>query len=133
MEEHTKFKAIRTAADIAEFLDSTNDLHDGYIIGVQYANNGITSVPHGHQFDFLKTRLTLRILVTSMNDTIVEMEFEGLWEWQIRDDQWDMILTTLMFDEKNRIIWSDDQYVNMAELKRGSYAIAESMKWRIAK
>ena len=127
------FKTIRTADDIEEFLDQTNGLHDGYIIGVHYTNKGITSIPHGHLFDFLKTKLTLQILVTSMNDTIVEMVLEGLTEWQIRDNQWDITSTTLMFDEKKRIIWSDEQYVNMAELKRGSYAIAESMKWRIAK
>ena len=124
------FKAIRTAADIAEFLDSTNGLHDGYIIGVQYANNGITSIPHGHLFDYLKTKLTLQILVTSMDDTLVELEFEGLWEWQIKENENDIIVTTLMFDKKNRIIWSDDQFINMAELKNGSYAIAQSMKWR---
>ena len=126
------FNTIKTAADIEEFLDSTNDLHDGYIIGVQYANNGITSIPHGHLFDFLKTKLTLQILVTSMNDTIVEMEFEGLTEWQIKDNQWDIVDASVMFDEKKRIIWLDNQFVNMEELKKGSYAIAESMKWRIA-
>lgn len=125
------FNTIKTAADIEEFLDSTNDLHDGYIIGVQYANNGITSIPHGHLFDFLKTKLTLQILVTSMNDTIVEMEFEGLTEWQIKDNQWDIVDASVMFDEKKRIIWLDNQFVNMEELKNGSYAIAESMKWRI--
>ena len=125
------FNTIKTAADIEEFLDSTNDLHDGYIISVQYANNGITSIPHGHLFDFLKTKLTLQILVTSMNDTIVEMEFEGLTEWQIKDNQWDIVDASVMFDEKKRIIWLDNQFVNMEELKNGSYAIAESMKWRI--
>lgn len=125
------FHTITTNLDIEEFLDAINGLHDGYIIGVQYANNGITSVPHGHQFDFHKTRLTLQILVTSMNDTIVELEFEGLTEWQIKDNQWDIVVTSVMFDEKKRIIWSDDQFVSMDELKKGSYAIAESMKWRI--
>jgi hypothetical protein len=61
---------------------------------------------------------------------MVELEFEGLWEWQIKENESDMTDTTLMFDEKKRIIWSDDQYVNMEELKKGSYAIAQSMKWR---
>ena len=126
------FSTIKTADDIEEFLDITNGLHDGYIIGVQYANNGITSIEHGHQFDFLKTKLTLQILVTSICDTVVEMEFEGLTEWQIKDNQWDIVDTSVMFDEKKRIIWSDNQFVNMEELKKGSYAIAESMKWRIA-
>lgn len=43
----------------------------------------------------------------------------------------DMTDTTVMFDERNWIIWSDDVYINMDELKNGSYAIAKSMKWRI--
>ena len=124
------FKKIKTTDDIEEFRERTNDLHDGYLVGVHYANNGITSIPHGHLFDFQKTRLTLQILVTSMYDTLVELEFEGLWEWQIKENESDMTDTTLMFDEKKRIIWSDDQYVNMEELKKGSYAIAQSMKWR---
>ncbi len=125
------FHIIRTTDDIEEFLDSTNGLHDGYIIGVQYANNGITCVPHGHQFDFRKTRLTLQILVTSMNDTLVELEFEDLRQWQVRDNQWDMTSTSVFFDQNGWIIWSDEQYVNMEELKKGSYAIAQSMKWRV--
>lgn len=125
------FKAIKTAADIEEFIHKTNDLHDGYVIGVQYANKGITAVPHGHQFDFRKTRLTIQILVTSINDTVVELEFEDLREWQVRDNQWDMVTTTVLFDEKGWIIWTNDQFVNMEELKNSSYAIARSMKWRI--
>lgn len=125
------FNKITTTDDIEKFLDRTNGLHDGYIIGVQYVNKGITSIDHGYLFDFLKTKLTIQILVTSICDTVVEMEFEGLTEWQIKDKQWDIVVASVMFDEKKRIIWSDDQFVNMEELKKGSYAIAESMKWRI--
>ena len=40
--------------------------------------------------------------------------------------------TTVMFDDHNRIVWSDDVYINMEEVKKGSYAIAMSMRWRIA-
>jgi hypothetical protein len=40
--------------------------------------------------------------------------------------------TTVMFDDQNWIIWSDDVYINMEEVKKGSYAIAKSMRWRIA-
>jgi hypothetical protein len=59
------------------------------------------------------------------------LEFENLLEWQIKDNQWDMTDTTVMFDDHNWIIWSDDVYINMEEVKKGSYAIAESMRWRI--
>ena len=36
------FNEIKTREDIEIFLDKTNALHDGYILGVQYANNGST-------------------------------------------------------------------------------------------
>ena len=46
-------------------------------------------------------------------------------------DMTDMTDTTVMFDDQNWIIWSDDVYINMEEVKKGSYAIAKSMRWRI--
>ena len=106
-------------------------MHDGYIIGVQYINNGISKIAHGHSFNPEQTKLVVKILVTSIGDAVVELEFENLLEWQIKDNQWDMTDTTVMFDDHNWIIWSDDVYINMEEVKKGSYAIAESMRWRI--
>lgn len=125
------FNSIKVNEDIKDFLDKTNSLHDGYIIGVQYTNNGITKIENGHNFNPQQTKLTLQILVTSICDTIVEIEFENLLEWQIKDNQWDITDTTIIFNEQNRIVWSDDVYINMDELRKGSYAIAKSMKWRI--
>ncbi len=122
---------VKTSEDVAHFLEKTNYLHDGYVISVQYMNNGITKVDGGHRFSPELTKLTIQILVTSIWDTVVEIEFENLSEWQIKDNQWDITDTSVMFDEKNQIVWSDDVYVSMQELKNGSYAIAESMKWRI--
>ena len=113
------------------FLDKTNSLHDGYIVGVQYVNNGMSRVEHGHHFNPEQTKLILQILVTSIYDIIVEIEFENVLEWQIKDNQWDMTDTTVMFDDHNWIIWSDDVYINMEEVKKGSYVIAESMRWKI--
>ena len=113
------------------FLEKTNALHDGYVISVQYRNDGISKVYGGHCFSPEQTKLTLQILVTSIWDAVVELEFEGLLEWQIKDNQWEILDTAVLFDEKNRVVWSDDTYVDMEELRKGSYAIAESMKWRI--
>ena len=125
------FELIKSSKDIKNFLDKTNSLHDGYIIGVQYTNKGISRIEYGHLFNPEQTKLSLQILVTSICDSIVEIEFEELLEWQIKDNQWDMTDTTVMFDDHNWIIWSDDVYINMEEVKKGSYAIAESMRWRI--
>ncbi len=125
------FNSIKSRNDIRYFLEKTNSLHDGYIIGVQYCNNGISRIANGHLFNSEQTQLILKILVTSISDTIVEIIFENLLEWQIKDNQWNILDTTVMFNEQNWIVWSDDVNTNMDELKNGSYAIAKSMKWRI--
>ena len=122
---------IKSQKDIQMFLDKTNSLHDGYIVGVQYLNNGISSIGDEYSFNPEQTKLNLRILVTSIWDTVVEIEFEGLFEWQIKDDMGDIFHASVTFDERNRIVWADDAYTNTEEMKNGSYAIASSMKWRI--
>ena len=126
------FKSIQSEQDIKEFLAQTNYLHDGYLLAVQYANNGISVNKDEYSFDFEKTKLILRIMVTSIFDTVIEIEFEGLSEWQIRDDQRDILNTAVFFDESHRIVWTDDTYINLEYLKNTSYVIAQSMKWRTA-
>ncbi len=125
------YNSIKSNEDILYFLEKTNSLHDGYIIGVRYENNGISKIENGHYFKPEQTKLVLKILVTSIWDAVVELEFENLLEWQIKDKQLDMIATTVMFDDNNWIVWSDDVCINMDEVKKGSYAIAEFMRWRI--
>ena len=125
------FKPIKSEKDIEVFLDKTNSLHDGYVIGIQYFNHGISSTGDEYRFNPDKTKLIIRILVTSICDTVVELEFENLLEWQIKDNQCDITDTAIVFNEQNWIVWTDDTYINEDELKKGSYAIAKSMKWRI--
>lgn len=129
------FKSIKTKKDIENFLEETNSLHDGYIIGVQYFNNGISSVGDKYYFDCEKTKLILQILVTSICDTVIEIEFEDLVEWQIKERGMmdEMTDTAILFNAQNMIVWTNDTYINMEELKNASYVIAQSMKWRIVK
>ena len=124
---------IKTKEDIENFLDKTNALHDGYIIGVQYTNEGITKSDYGYYFNPEQTKLIIQVLVTSIYDTIVELEFENLLEWQIKDNQRDITDTSIMFDENGSIIWLDDVYTTAEEMKKGSYVIAKTMQWRIKK
>ena len=125
------YSYIKTKKDIECFLEKTNSLHDGYIIGVEYINDGITNLGQSrYSFDYRKKRLLLRILVTSIWDAIVEIEFAGILEWQIKENQMDMTNTSIILDGNN-IVWLDDVFINMDEIKNGSYVIADSMKWRI--
>ena len=125
------YNEIKTIKDIEFFLDKTNSLHDGYIINVHYANNGISIDGDTFYFNPEQTKLTLQILVTSICDTIIEIEFEYLKEWHIKDNQWEITDTTVFLDKDNWILWSDDVYVNQDELKNSSYIIAKAMKWRV--
>lgn len=125
------YNEIKTIKDIEFFLDKTNSLHDGYIINVNYANNSISIDGDTYYFNPEQTKLTLQILVTSICDTIIEIEFEYLKEWQIKDNQWEITDTTVFLDKDNWILWSDDVYVNQDELKNSSYVIAKAMKWRV--
>ena len=127
------FNIIKTKKDIENFLDKTNALHDGYIIGIQYANGGITKLDYGHHFNPEQTKLIIQVLVTSIFDTIVEIEFENLLEWQIRDNQWEITGSSVIFNENGSIIWLDDVYTTAEEMKKGSYVMAKTMKWRIRK
>ena len=127
-----EFQSVKSNEDIKFFLEKTNSLHDGYIIGVQYTNDIRTNVDeNGYFTNPDATKLVLRILVTSIWNTVVEIEFEAIREWQIKDNLWDMTDTSVVFDERNLIVWSNDVFTNMDDLKARSYVIARSMKWRI--
>lgn len=125
------FYSIKNTNDIHDFLHHTNSLHDGYVVDVQYRHNGISNIEGGHRFEPAKTKLVLQILVTSLCDAMVEIEFENLLEWQIQGNQRAIFGTSVFFNKENLIVWTDDMYTSAEEMKKGSYVIAESMKWRI--
>ena len=105
-------------------------MHDSYLIGVQYVHSGHTG-GNPHRIDPKLSELRVRYMVTSIQDDIVELIFSSLVEWQIKDNQWEIAETAVVFCEKDCIIWSDNAFTNDDELKEGSYVIAKSMKWRI--
>ncbi len=127
------FNEIKTNDDIKLFLVRSNSLHDGYIIGVRYTNCGISRVENGHSFNPEQTKLVLQILVTSICDAVVEIEFENLLEWQIQGNQREIFDVSVFFNKEKLIVWTDDIYMGAEEMKKRSYVIAESMKWRFAK
>jgi len=61
----------------------------------------------------------------------VEIEFEDLYKWQIKGADGDIFHTSITFDQNHWIVWADDAFVDMEQIKHGSYVIARSMKWRI--
>jgi len=124
-----EFISIKQKQDIAQFLNKTNSLHDGHIVSVQYINDGISA----DSFDPEKTKLFVKILVASINDTVVELEFEHLLEWQIKDNfcYSDILEASVAFNEQGLVVWTDDILFDSSDIENSSYAIARSMRWRI--
>ena len=127
------FKHIKTQEDIRAFLEKTNQLHDGYLTSAVYTNNGIKKTENGYSHSPWMTTLTLRIFVTSQEDATVEIEFEGLYEWQIKDNGSSIFAAMLSFDGQGRIVWADDVWQTANELGTRSYVIAGSMRWKLIK
>ena len=113
------------------FIEKTNALHDGYVIGVEYQNKGIKTTDMAYEFNYELTKLKIRVLITSIQDAVFEMVFEKILKWKITDEQYDILEAAVCFDDKGFIVWSDNE-INLDKLDRNnSYVIAEKMKWRI--
>ena len=62
----------------------------------------------------------------------MEIEFQCLYKWQIKDDQSGIIDTQVTIDKNGWIIWTDGSYhVNKKGQISGLFAIARTMRWRI--
>ena len=123
---------IKTLADVQIFQDESNGMHDGYITRVAYVNNGITSVDHGHTFDYAGKSLLIHVLVTSLpGEPTFELVFHKVLEWQMKEYQFsDMIGCSILRMDSGMLLWADDICSDIDELKRGCYVIAESIQYR---
>lgn len=128
--EQTEYNLIKSKQDIDVFLDRTNGLHDGYMIGVQYEHRGHTG-GNPHQIDTTLSVLKIRIMVTSINDAVVELVFQDISEWQIKDyNTSDIFGVTISIADDGNVIWTDNYSTEADVRKNGSFVVANTMKWR---
>lgn len=123
--------SIKNLADIDTFIEKTNALHDGYIIAVEFQNKGIKSTECGYEFDWTLRRLKIRVLITSIQDAVLEMVFENVLEWRITEALYDILEVGVGFDDKGFIIWTDEAEGLDNVKENDSYVIAEKMRWHI--
>ena len=125
------FTKIISEEDIKYFLETNNTLHDSYIIDAQYQNSGIKRIENCLNFYPDQTKLTVRILVTSDFDKTVEIEFENLIEWQIKNDATSILAAYAHILDNGFILFSSEFCTDFEDFKNYSYVIAGSMKWRV--
>lgn len=114
------YQVIRDSHDIAGFIAETNGLHDGYLVSVHYDHTGF-AWGNPLYVDEQKAILKLQIVVTSMHNTRIELVFEAVRAWEIKENQTEILDSSVSFTDDGLIHWhSDDDDV-----------IAKTMKWRI--
>lgn len=122
---------IETQNDIDFFIEQTNGLHDGYIVSVQFNNNGIKCIEQGCRYEFTpeQTELRIRVLITSILDTEVEMIFKNIFEWRFFYNMTDITETAVSILDDGRIIWTDEFSTDKSVRRDSSYVIAGSMEY----
>lgn len=125
-----EYYEIKTEREAAIFDRETNSLHDGCLVSANYSHDGyIWGNPM--VIDPQKASLTLRIMVTSLGNTLVELLFEAVREFQIKEADYELLASAVSFSADGLIIWCGDDSAEPDAFRDANYVIAEKMKWRL--
>ena len=126
------YTPILTPEDAQVFVEAVNHLHDGEITAISYQFNGITKLPEGgHMYAPDMTEMRITVLVTSIWDSVVELVFEALDDWQLGGHSGSCIYDILVdFSDRGFVIWTTGCSTDMAVMREEDFVIARRMKWR---
>ena len=126
------YTSILTPEDAKSFVEAVNSLHDGEITAINYQFNGITKLPEGgHMYAPDMTEMRITVLVTSIWDSVVELVFEALDDWQLGGHSGSCIYDILVdFNDRGFVIWTTGCSTDMAVMREADFVIARRMKWR---
>ena len=125
-----EYKYINSRDDAALFLQKTNGLHDGYIVGFEYSNDGIEAGDGWTSVNLEKSELRIRVLITSLEEKpTVELIFSGILDWKIKSGVSVVFGSTIGFDE-GAVIWADAHSLEREVLRESSFVKAADMRWR---
>lgn len=126
------YTPILTPEDAKVFVEAVNHLHDGEITAINYRFDGITKLPEGgHMYAPDMTEMRITVLVTSIWDSVVELVFEALDDWQLGGHSGSCIFDILVdFNDHGLVIWTTGCSTDMAVMREEDFVIARRMKWR---
>ena len=126
------YTPILTPEDAKAFIEAVNHLHDGEITAINYRFDGITKLPEGgHMYAPDMTELRITVLVTSIWDSVVELVFEVLDDWQLGGHSGSCIYDILVdFNDRGFVIWTTGCSTDMETMREEDFVICSRMKWR---
>ena len=120
---------IKTQKDIETFLRQSNGLHDGYVQSVHYDDLGYERGTGKIYED--KAELKIRVIITSLWDTVIELIFKSVTKWQIQCGPMNCIFgISVAFSDNGQIVWTDGPSADEKTRQQGSYVVAGSMEYR---
>ena len=124
--------AIRTQEDIVTFLNESNYLHDGYVQSVHYDDLGYERLENGSSRVYAdRGELKIRVIITSLCDTVIELVFKSVTKWQIQCGPLNCIFgISVAFSDNGQIVWTDEYSADEKTRQNGSYVVAGSMEYR---
>ena len=78
-----------------------------------------------------KTKLVLRVMVTSIYNTLIEIAFEGIKDFQIKNEEYGLLDSSISFSKDGFVTWCGDLSAEPNSLRDSNYVVARMMKWRI--
>ena len=124
------YHIISDEIDAAAFLSEANGLHDGYIVSVDYQHHGYTW-GNPMYIDPEKTKLVLRVMVTSIYDLLMEIVFESIKDFQIKDVYYELLDSSISFSKDGYVTWCGDCSAEPDSLHDSNFVVSKMMKWRI--
>jgi hypothetical protein len=77
------------------------------------------------------TEMRITVLVTSIWDSVVELVFEALDDWQLGGHSGSCIYDILVdFSDRGFVIWTTGCSTDMAVMREADFVISRRMKWR---
>lgn len=125
--------AVRTKEDIETFLKETNGLHDGYITSVHYDNeNMYVPLEDGRaEIGTFDGVLRIRVLISSVCDTVIELIFKNVFDWQMNLRKvYEIFDSSLAVSENGDIVWTDMPGTDRETREKGAFVVAKSMEYR---
>ena len=124
------YRIISDEKAAAAFLAEANGLHDGYIVSVDYQHQGYTW-GNPIYIDPEKTKLVLRVMVTSIYNTLIEIAFEGIKDFQIKDEEYGLLDSSISFSKDGYVTWCGGLSTEPDSLRDSNFVVSKMMKWRI--
>ena len=123
------YNLIKTDDDVRLLEESSNGLHDGIIVSIDFQNHGINRTgEYSIAYEHDKVEMKLRIRVLSDFDKLIELYFKEVQEYRLDSYPFDEFFGFFIeFDTRGYVTWHDSLPGDCS----ANFVCARELSWRI--